>query len=94
MLWSEFETEMGTIRSTLAAVRDDVPTMDAIRRGGGGQSFSAAEHYEPWEQAIREFTGQRLGSPEESLARLRRGDRCSLCTGLRTSADRRGRTLT
>ncbi len=30
-------------------------------------SFSAAEHYESWEQAIREFAGRRLGQPAESL---------------------------
>jgi TetR/AcrR family transcriptional regulator, regulator of mycofactocin system len=32
-------------------------------------SFSAAEHHESWEQAIREFAGQRLDRPAESLAR-------------------------
>jgi TetR/AcrR family transcriptional regulator, regulator of mycofactocin system len=30
-------------------------------------SFSAAEHYEAWEQAIREFAGRRLGQPADSL---------------------------
>jgi mycofactocin system transcriptional regulator len=30
-------------------------------------SFSAAEHYEAWEQAIREFVGRRLGQPADSL---------------------------
>jgi mycofactocin system transcriptional regulator len=30
-------------------------------------SFSAAEHYEAWEQAIREFAGRRLGQPAGSL---------------------------
>ena len=32
VLWAEFETEVETIRVTLAAVPDDVPLMDAIRR--------------------------------------------------------------
>jgi AcrR family transcriptional regulator len=40
MLWSEFETEMGTICSTLAAVRDDMSTMEAIRR-----AVVAANHH-------------------------------------------------
>jgi TetR/AcrR family transcriptional regulator, regulator of mycofactocin system len=40
VLWSEFETEVETIRSTLAAVPDEVPMMDAIRR-----SVVAANHY-------------------------------------------------
>jgi TetR/AcrR family transcriptional regulator, regulator of mycofactocin system len=31
VLWSEFETEVQTIRSTLAGVPDEVPMMDAIR---------------------------------------------------------------
>jgi hypothetical protein len=44
------------------------------------------------EAAIREFAGQRLDRPAESLARLRRGGRCSLSTGLRMIAGRRGRT--
>jgi mycofactocin system transcriptional regulator len=30
-------------------------------------SFSAGEHYEAWEQAIREFAGRRLGQPADSL---------------------------
>jgi TetR/AcrR family transcriptional regulator, regulator of mycofactocin system len=30
-------------------------------------SFSAAEHYESWEQAIREFAGRRLSQPAEPL---------------------------
>jgi TetR/AcrR family transcriptional regulator, regulator of mycofactocin system len=40
VLWSEFETEVETIRSTLAAVPDEVPMMDAIRR-----AVVAANHY-------------------------------------------------
>jgi AcrR family transcriptional regulator len=40
VLWSEFETEVETIRSTLAAVPDDLPMMDAIRR-----AVVAANHY-------------------------------------------------
>lgn len=40
VLWSEFETEVETIRSTLAAVPGDVPMMDAIRR-----AVVAANHY-------------------------------------------------
>jgi mycofactocin system transcriptional regulator len=91
VLWSEFETEVETIRSTLAAVPDDLPMMDAIRRAVVAAnhyraedvpemrlrmnliatvpalSFSAAEHYESWEEAIREFAGRRLGLPAESL---------------------------
>src|SRR5579863_2973140 len=31
VLWTEFETEVETIRASLAAVPDDVPLMDAIR---------------------------------------------------------------
>ena len=30
-------------------------------------SFSAAEHYDAWEQAISEFAGRRLGQPPDSL---------------------------
>lgn len=33
-------------------------------------SFSVAEHYESWEQAIREFVGRRLSQPAESLCPL------------------------
>jgi TetR/AcrR family transcriptional regulator, regulator of mycofactocin system len=40
VLWSEFETEVETIRSALAAVPGDVPMMDAIRR-----AVVAANHY-------------------------------------------------
>jgi TetR/AcrR family transcriptional regulator, regulator of mycofactocin system len=40
VLWSEFETEVQTIRSTLAAVPDEVPMMDAIRG-----AVVAANHY-------------------------------------------------
>jgi TetR/AcrR family transcriptional regulator, regulator of mycofactocin system len=40
VLWTEFETEVETIRSTLAAVPDDVPLMDAIRG-----AVVAANHY-------------------------------------------------
>jgi TetR/AcrR family transcriptional regulator, regulator of mycofactocin system len=40
VLWSEFETEVETIRSTLAAVPGDVPMMDAIRG-----AVVAANHY-------------------------------------------------
>ena len=40
VLWTEFETEVETIRSTLAAVPDDVPMMDAIR-----DAVVAANHY-------------------------------------------------
>jgi TetR/AcrR family transcriptional regulator, regulator of mycofactocin system len=40
VLWSEFETEVETIRATLAAVPGDVPMMDAIRR-----AVVAANHY-------------------------------------------------
>ena len=36
-------------------------------------SFSAAEHYEAWEQALREFVGRRLGQPAESLYPLTMG---------------------
>ena len=91
MLWAEFETEVETIRASLAAVSDEVPMMDAIRSAvvAGNHyraedvpemrlrmnliatvpalSFSAAEHYEAWEQAVREFAGRRLGQPAESL---------------------------
>jgi hypothetical protein len=31
VLWTEFETEVETIRTALAAVPDEVPMMDAIR---------------------------------------------------------------
>ncbi len=91
VLWSEFETEVETIRAALAAVPDEVPMMDAIRGAVVAAnhyhaedvpemrqrmnliatvpalSFSAAEHYEAWEQAIREFAGRRLGQPADSL---------------------------
>jgi mycofactocin system transcriptional regulator len=40
VLWSEFETEVETIRATLGAVADDVPMMDAIRG-----AVVAANHY-------------------------------------------------
>jgi len=40
VLWSEFETEVQTIRSTLAGVPAEVPMMDAIRR-----AVVAANHY-------------------------------------------------
>jgi TetR/AcrR family transcriptional regulator, regulator of mycofactocin system len=40
VLWSEFETEVETIRSGLSAVPDDVPMMDAIRG-----VVVAANHY-------------------------------------------------
>jgi mycofactocin system transcriptional regulator len=40
VLWTEFETEVETIRATLAAVPDDVPMMDAICR-----AVVAANHY-------------------------------------------------
>ena len=91
VLWAEFETEVETIRASLAAVSDEVPMMDAIRCAVVAAnhyraedvpemrqrmnliamvpalSFSAAEHYEAWEQAVREFAGRRLGQPAESL---------------------------
>jgi TetR/AcrR family transcriptional regulator, regulator of mycofactocin system len=40
VLWTEFETEVETIRSSLAAVPDEVPLMDAVRR-----AVVAANHY-------------------------------------------------
>jgi mycofactocin system transcriptional regulator len=40
VLWAEFETEVETIRATLAAVPDDMPMMDAIRG-----AVVAANHY-------------------------------------------------
>ncbi|MEP7025497.1 MAG: mycofactocin system transcriptional regulator [Actinomycetota bacterium] len=40
VLWSEFDTEVGTIRAALAAVPPQVPMMDAIRR-----AVVAANHY-------------------------------------------------
>jgi TetR/AcrR family transcriptional regulator, regulator of mycofactocin system len=40
VLWTEFETEVETIRSALAAVPDDVPLMDAVRG-----AVVAANHY-------------------------------------------------
>ena len=91
VLWAEFETEVETIRASLAAVGDEVPMMDAIRCAVVAAnhyraedvpemrqrmtliatvpalSFSAAEHYEAWEQAVREFAGRRLRQPAESL---------------------------
>ena len=91
VLWTEFETEVETIRAALAAVPDDMPMMDAIRGAVVAAnhyhaddvlemrqrmnliatvpalSFSATEHYEAWEQAIREFAGRRLGQSAESL---------------------------
>jgi mycofactocin system transcriptional regulator len=40
VLWTEFETEVETIRAALGAVTDDVPMMDAIRG-----AVVAANHY-------------------------------------------------
>ena len=40
VLWSEFETEVETIRAALGSVTDDVPMMDAIRG-----AVVAANHY-------------------------------------------------
>jgi TetR/AcrR family transcriptional regulator, regulator of mycofactocin system len=40
VLWTEFETEVRTIRDSLAAVPDDVPLMDAVRG-----AVVAANHY-------------------------------------------------
>ncbi len=40
VLWTEFETEVETIRASLAAVPDDVPLMDAVRG-----AVVAANHY-------------------------------------------------
>jgi mycofactocin system transcriptional regulator len=40
VLWTEFETEVETIRSSLAAVPDDMPLMDAVRG-----VVVAANHY-------------------------------------------------
>jgi mycofactocin system transcriptional regulator len=40
VLWTEFETEVVTIRASLTAVPDDVPLMDAIRG-----AVVAANHY-------------------------------------------------
>lgn len=41
VLWTEFETEVETIRSALASVPDDVPLMDAVR-----SAVVAANHYQ------------------------------------------------
>ncbi len=41
VLWTEFEAEVATIRAALAAVPDDVPMMDAIRR-----AVVSANHYQ------------------------------------------------
>jgi TetR/AcrR family transcriptional regulator, regulator of mycofactocin system len=40
VLWTEFETEVETIRSSLTSVPDDVPLMDAVR-----SAVVAANHY-------------------------------------------------
>lgn len=40
VIWTEFETEVETIRAALAAVAEDVPMMDAIR-----SAVVAANHY-------------------------------------------------
>jgi mycofactocin system transcriptional regulator len=40
VLWSDFETEVETIRDSLASVPDDVPLMDAVRG-----AVVAANHY-------------------------------------------------
>jgi mycofactocin system transcriptional regulator len=42
VLWSEFDSEVGTIRAALAEVPQEVPMMDAIRR-----AVVAANHYGP-----------------------------------------------
>src|SRR6201997_2967833 len=41
VLWTEFETEVETIRSSLASAPDDVPLMDAVRG-----AVVAANHYQ------------------------------------------------
>ena len=41
VLWTEFETEVETIRSSLASAPDDVPLMDAVR-----SAVVAANHYQ------------------------------------------------
>lgn len=41
VLWTEFEAEVDTIRAALAAVPDDVPMMEAIRR-----AVVSANHYQ------------------------------------------------
>jgi len=48
VLWSEFESEVQTIGSTLVGVPDEVPTMDAIRR-----AVVAANHY--WAEDVPEM---------------------------------------
>jgi TetR/AcrR family transcriptional regulator, regulator of mycofactocin system len=40
VLWSEFDTEVATIRATLAEVTGDLPVMDAVR-----EAVIAANHY-------------------------------------------------
>ncbi|MCT2588291.1 mycofactocin system transcriptional regulator [Actinophytocola gossypii] len=40
VLWSEFDTEVATIRATLDGVPDDLPLMDAVR-----EAVIAANHY-------------------------------------------------
>lgn len=40
VLWSEFDTEVATIRATLAGMSEDLPVMDAVRR-----AVIAVNHY-------------------------------------------------
>ncbi len=42
VLWADFDTEVEAIRDALAAVPDDVPMMEAIRR-----AVVSANHYQP-----------------------------------------------
>jgi len=61
VLWSDFDTEVGTIRSALADARynliSSVPELHA----------SAAVHYDAWERAISDFVAKRIRQPADSL---------------------------
>jgi TetR/AcrR family transcriptional regulator, regulator of mycofactocin system len=57
VLWSEFDTEVGTIREALADVPAEVPMMDAIRR-----AVVAANHYQAQDVAELRMRMNLIGS--------------------------------
>src|SRR5580692_10643660 len=74
VLWTDFDTEVATIRAALVAANhyhaEDVPEMRqrmSLIATEPGLSFGAAEHYADWERAVSEFAARRLGQPAESL---------------------------
>jgi TetR/AcrR family transcriptional regulator, regulator of mycofactocin system len=67
VLWTEFDAEVEAIRAALAAVPDDVPMMEAIRR-----TVVSANHYQASDvpelrMRMNLIAARRLGHPAESL---------------------------